>query len=104
MLLQVREEDDDENLLGEVVSPAHMAPTESIRELQQTVPSFREFICCDRERLRRPAGTSCSLCEIGCNTPQKIRRTSNFEHECHKLNGFFFISFASFGRKVGSVT
>lgn len=33
----VREEDDDENLLGEVVSPAHMAPTESIRELQQTV-------------------------------------------------------------------
>lgn len=41
MLLQVREEDDDENLLGEVVSPAHMAPTESIRELQQTVSSFR---------------------------------------------------------------
>lgn len=71
MLLQVREEDDDENLLGEVVSPAHMAPTESIRELQQTVPSFREFICCDGERFRRPAGTSCSLCEIGCNTPPK---------------------------------
>lgn len=80
MLLQVREEDDDENLLGEVVSPAHMAPTESIRELQQTVPSFREFICCDGERFRRPAGTSCSLCEIGCNTPPKkysVPPTSN---------------------------
>ena len=74
MLLQVREEDDDENLLGEVLSPAHMAPTESIRELQQTVPSFREFIWCDGERFRRPAGTSCSLCEIGCITPPKKKK------------------------------
>ena len=78
MLLQVREEDDDENLLGEVVSPAHMAPTESIRELQQTVPSFREFICCDRERFRRPAGTSRSLCEIGCNTPPPKKKRAKY--------------------------
>jgi len=34
----VREEDDDENLLGDDgISPGHMAPTESIRELQQNV-------------------------------------------------------------------
>lgn len=99
MLLQVREEDDDENLLGEVVSPAHMAPTESIRELQQTVPSFREFIWCDRERFRRPAGTSCSLCEIGCNTPPPQKKekygvppTSNMS-AIHSMDFYLFCFF-----------
>lgn len=43
--VSVREEDDDENLLGDDgISPGHMAPTESIRELQQNVKLSELFM------------------------------------------------------------